>query len=354
MGDTDLLVEKKNRVGLFLLNRPKALNALTYEMFGQLRDTLDLWQKDPEIYGVVLEAVEGRAFCAGGDIRELYERGGRDFQQACEMLEREYLYNWQLNNFTKPHIALIDGMTLGGGVGISLYGTHRVAGRNFSLGMPEASIGFIPDVGGSWFLGHMPYSTGLYLALTGRSIERSDAYQMGLVTHTVNEKHFPLIKDAVREGKPIDPLLDKLHEDPGAGELKPLRSWIEAVFSASSLSEIFGRAKSLEDKTNGWSRKVLDEMRLRSPTSLFLAHRLWKKGRNLNLRQALQLEYTVVCNLIRENDFFEGIRAQVIDKDQNPKWKPPTIEELSAREVEQLLENRWGELELPMREEMLT
>jgi enoyl-CoA hydratase len=350
MGNKQLLVEKNNRGGLLTLNRPNALNALSYEMFGQLSEALNRWQKDPEIYGVVLEAAGERAFCAGGDIREVCERARRDPKLALEFLSREYRYNWQLEQFTKPHISLLNGMVLGGGVGISLYGTHRVAGKSFSLGMPETAIGFIPDVGGSWFLGHLPYSTGLYLSLTGRSVNRADAYELGLVTHTIDEKHFPAIRQALCEGEPVDALLDGLQTDPGGGELKSLRSWIEAVFSASSLGEIFERAQALGEKTGGWSLLVLEELQKKSPTSLYLAHRLWQKGRNLNLRRALQLEYGVAANLIREKDFCEGVRAMLIDKDRAPCWSPGNITYLSKDAMEHLLENREDKLELADRQ----
>ena len=190
MGDKHLLVKKNNRVGLLTLNRPGALNALSYEMFGQLSEALADWQNDPEIYGVVLDSIGDQVFCAGGDIRDVHDRGQKDPEIAAEFLRREYEYNWQLDTFTKPHISLMNGLVLGGGVGISLYGTHRVAGSKFSLAMPETAIGFIPDIGASWFLGHLPYSVGLYLALAGRSINRADAFELGLVTHTIDENIF--------------------------------------------------------------------------------------------------------------------------------------------------------------------
>ncbi len=349
MGDKHLLVKKNNRAGLLTLNRPRALNALSYEMFGQLSKALEQWQDDPEIYGVVLDSAAGNVFCAGGDIREVHERGQQDSKLAAAFLCREYEYNWQLDRFTKPHISLMNGLVLGGGVGISLYGTHRVAGTNFSLAMPETAIGFIPDIGASWFLGHLPYSTGLYLALTGRSINRADALKLGLVTHCIDEKHFGDIKRAIGEGQPVDTLLDELHQPPGKGDLPKLASWIEAVFSASTLDEIFVRAKALQDKSDGWSVRVLDELKEKSPTSLHLALRLWKKGRKMNLQSALQMEYGVVCNLLRQQDFYEGIRAMILDKDKSPQWQPDAIGDVSTTRLEALFENNWGELNLPDR-----
>ncbi len=178
---------------------------------------------------------------------------------------------------------------------------------------------------------------------------RADAYELGLVTHTIDEKHFPAIKQAISEGQPVDTLLDDLQSDPGAGELKRRSGWIEAVFSASTLDEIFERAEALGEKSDGWSITVLDELRKKSPTSLHLALKLWRKGRSVNLRKALQMEYGVVCNLLRREDFYEGVRAVLIDKDKSPQWSPNEIGDLSKTLLEALFENNWGELDLPAR-----
>ncbi len=346
MGDRQIIIEKNNRLGRMVLNRPEALNALSYEMLEQMSEVLERWQNDPQIYGVILESADDSVFCAGGDVREVRERGRRDPAQACQYLKREYRYNWQLENFTKPHISLINGPVFGGGVGISVYGTHRVAGEGFALAMPETAIGFVPDVGASRFLGHLPYSTGLFLALTGRTIGRADALSLGLVTHTINSEHFPAIREAISAGEPVDSLLDGLQTDPGREELKSLSGWIEAVFSASTLEEIFERAQNLGEKTGGWSLDVLSELRRKSPTSLRLAHEMWKKGRFLSLRRALELEYCVVCNLMEGKDFYEGVRAKLIDKDNKPSWQPDEIKDFSGDEARKMMRNQNASLDL--------
>ena len=346
MSEKHVLVQNNNRAGWLTLNRPKALNALNGEMFSLMSKALERWQQDPRIYGVVLDAVGEKVFCAGGDIRAVYELALGDAQAACDFLAREYRYNWQLEQFTKPHVALLNGMVLGGGAGISLYGPHQVAGEKFSLAMPETSIGFVPDVGGSWFLGHLPHSVGLYLSLTGRAINRADAYKLGLVSHVIDARHFDEIRTAMSEGEPIDAVLDGLHTDPGEGELQGVHSWIETIFSASSLKEIFERAKAVEERSKGWSRALLDELQQKSPTSLHLAHQLWKRGRHSDLQQALENEYSVVCNLVRGKDFKEGVRALLVDKDKNPQWSPKTIDLVTKREVQATLENKWGTLGL--------
>ena len=344
-----LHIEKRNRLGLATLNRPKKLNALDADMLETLSAALQGWQSDPQIYGVVLEAEGQRAFCAGADVRQISLSGQEDLAAARAFFQKEYGYNWQLNNFTKPHIALMDGLVLGGGVGISLYGTHRVAGENYAFGMPETAIGLVPDVGASWFLGHLPNSVGLYLSLTGRMINRADAHKLGLVTHCIEARHFSQIKDAISEGEPVDVLLDGLHEDPGKGELASRHGWIEAIFSASSLEEILQRAKGLAEQSKGWSLEVHDELLQKSPTSLVLAHALWKKGRHSSLRRALFAEYNVVANLLAGKDFHEGVRAMLVDKDKKPVWQPATVAELSKAELEKLLEYAGTPLQLEER-----
>ncbi|MCF6199008.1 MAG: enoyl-CoA hydratase/isomerase family protein [Hyphomicrobiaceae bacterium] len=346
MGAETLYTEKRNRLGLLTLNRPGSLNALDEEMIMALSAALQNWQDDPQIYGVILQARGEHAFCAGADVKQISALGQKDLSAARAFFEKEYRYNWQLHNFTKPHIALMNGLVLGGGVGISLYGTHRVAAKNYAFGMPETAIGLIPDVGASWFLGHLPNSMGLYLALTGRSITRSDAYGLGLVTHCIDAEHFSPIKQAISEGEPVDVLLDGLHEDPGKGELHSRHGWIEAIFSASTLEEIMHRAKALADESEGWSQKVHDELAQKSPTSLHLAHALWKKGRQSSLRRALGREYNVVATLLAGPDFHEGVRAMLIDKDKSPAWQPSQLSDVSKAELETFFENEGRQLQL--------
>ena len=338
---------KQGRLGLLELNRPDALHALSKEMIVFMSETLEKWRKDPEIYGVILEACGERAFCAGADVKAISLEGQKNPEQARQFFQAEYGYNWQLHKFTKPHIALINGLVLGGGVGISLYGTHRVAGENYRFGMPETAIGLVPDVGASWFLGHLPGSVGLYLALTGRMIGRADAFALGLVTHCIEAEHFSQIKPDISLGGPVDSLLDELHTDPGKGELVQHQGWIEAIFSASSIEEILSRAQGLADESEGWSQKVYDELMQKSPTSLVLTQALWKRGRRSSLRKALEREYEVVSHLLEGGDFYEGVRAMLIDKDKTPHWNPQSVAELSNALYEELSGHVGQGLQLP-------
>jgi enoyl-CoA hydratase len=349
MSDDQVIVVKHGRAGLMTLNRPAALNALSSAMFDVMGQALEQWARDPQIYAVVLDAAGERAFCAGGDLRELRAHGLQDLGVARAFLRQEYGYDWQLECYTKPHVALINGLVLGGGVGISLYGTHRVAGEGYAFGMPETAVGFFPDIGASRLFGRMPGAIGLYLALTGRSLGAADAYQLGLVTHCIAAAHFPAIKQALSEGEPVDQVLDALHRDPGKGELNRWRQYIDAIFSASTLPEILARATGFGSATGGWSLAVVEELRRKSPTALHVAHQLWRRGSQLSLRGALELEYRVAANMLEHNDFFEGIRALLVDKDKSPRWQPADIEAVGDRDIEQLFANRHEDFHLAQR-----
>ncbi len=213
--ENEVVLSEHGRAAFVRLNRPKALNAVTLGMIRALESSYHRWAKAPHIYGVVMEA-EGKAFSAGGDIRTLHRWANESPEEADRYYAEEYQHDWTLERFRKPHVALIDGVMMGGGIGISLYGTHRVAGENLRFAMPETGIGFFPDIGGSWFLPRMPGMIGLYLGLTGNIIGRADAYYLGVATHCVPAEKFEAVKAAMADGEPIDQVLDALHEHPGA------------------------------------------------------------------------------------------------------------------------------------------
>src|SRR5688572_16565714 len=190
----DVLFREEGRAAFITLNRQQALNALTHDMVTAMNRNYLRWAAAPRIYGVVLEAAPGRAFCVGGDIRALIEAAHGDLDKALGFFRDEYQHNWTLECFTKPNVALIDGPVMGGGVGISIFGTHRVAGENFRFAMPETTIGFFPDIGGGWFMSRFPGETGAYLALTGRSVTREDAFYLGVATHCIPAEQFSAIR----------------------------------------------------------------------------------------------------------------------------------------------------------------
>jgi len=329
---------EEGRAGLARLNRPKALNALSLAMIERLESFLHGCAKNPHIYGVVLEA-EGKAFCAGGDIRVIRDLAANAPEEADRFYAIEYQHNWTLECFRKPHVALIDGAVMGGGVGVSLYGTHRVAGENLRFAMPETGIGFVPDVGGSWFLPRLPGKTGLYLALTGAACNQADAYALGLATHCVPSAQFGAIRAAMIEAEPIDAVLDAMHVPPGDSALAGFREPIDRLFAAASLEDLF---RGLERESGPWrdfARETLDTLSKRSPLALALTFELNRRAAAFtSLKDALTLEYRVATRLIRHPDFAEGVRAAVIDKDRSPKWTHASVGAVDSALVKSFFE----------------
>lgn len=334
---TDVICEQRDRCGLITLNRPNALNALTYDMIGEIERSYITWARDPHIYGVVLQSGSPRAFCSGGDIRALYEWKMRgEIDTVLSLYGLEYQHNWSLYRFVKPNVSLLNGIVMGGGVGLCLYGTHRVATGRLRLAMPEVGIGFFPDVGATWFLSRLPGQIGTYLALTGRAIGLADAFALELVTHCVRAEDFDTIRAAMAEAEPVDPMLEALHHDPGEGELVRLRPVIDRAFSAPRVEDILARLDAEEGEWADWARATAGEMRSKSPLGLKVALRQMRIGGDLGLEQALKLEYRLAHRFITGDEFYEGIRAAIIDKDHTPRWPSRSLEAVSDAEVEAL------------------
>jgi enoyl-CoA hydratase len=304
-------------------------------MIATLETCLLNWASTARVYGIVLDAVPGRGFCGGGDIRALVTGLDENMEAARQFFRDEYQHNWTLERFTKPHISLIDGIVMGGGVGISLYGTHRVAGENMVFAMPETGIGFFPDIGAGYFLSRFPGKTGLYLGLTGLSIGRADAYYLGVATHCINAPEFDKIRYAIIEGDPIDPVLDDLHRDPGESRLAELRSAIDRIFSAGRVEDIL---KGLDAETGAhaeWARETAATIRQRAPLSLKVAFQLIQEGASKQtLKEELKTEFRLVWRFLEGPDLREGVRAALIDKDKAPKWQPARLEDVTDEMVD--------------------
>lgn len=331
----EILAREEGRAGLITLNRPKALNALTPSMIRTLEALYLKWASSPRIYGIVLDAAPGRAFCGGGDIRALVESIETDFDGAAQFFRDEYQHNWSLERFIKPNVSLINGIVMGGGVGVSIYGTHRVAGESLLFAMPETGIGFFPDIGGGYFLPRFPGETGLYLGLTGRSVGRADAFYLGFATHCIDSSDFETIRRAMIEGDPIDPVLDGLHKHPGEGELRALQPAIDRIFSAESVEAVLSRLDAETGPHADWARETAATIRQRAPLSLKVAFRQIREGRHRpSLKEELQVEFRLVCRFMKRPDLKEGVRAALIDRDRSPKWTPATLEEVTDDMVE--------------------
>jgi enoyl-CoA hydratase len=223
---------------------------------------------------------------------------------------------------------------MGSGVGISLYGTHRVAGERYRFAMPETGIGLFPDDGVCWAFARMPDWIGMYLALTGRSVGRADALRLGLVTHCIAAARFDDIRAAIADAQPVDQVLDGRHEDPGTGEIDALAPVIARCFGADSVEGIIASLQAERGPGAAWAESVVADLAQRSPTSLKITHRLVRLARGLDLRNTLTLDYRLACRCLQDNDFFEGVRAALIDRDQAPKWRPSRLEDVSAAMVD--------------------
>ena len=326
--DEDILFEQRGGVMRVTLNRPAALNALTLEMALTLEPLLADWAADATIAAVVVEGAGDRAFCAGGDIMHLY-RGrspeGNAFGAA--FFAAEYRLNRAIKVFPKPYIALIDGIAMGGGVGLSVHGSHRIATERTLFAMPETGIGLFPDVGGSYFLPRLPGALGKFLGLTGWRIKAADCLYCGIADAFVPSEQLPALVEALTAadwpiGDPGDTasrLIADCAGDPGAATLAPLREAIDRCFAADDLTAI--RA-ALAGEGADWSTKTLALLDKASPTSQAITLEQLKRGASLDFDACMTMEYRLSRACLAGHDFYEGIRAAVVEKDQAPGWRP--------------------------------
>jgi enoyl-CoA hydratase/carnithine racemase len=351
--ESDIAADIVGAAGVVTLSRPRALNALTAAMRARIAQACAAWACDPQVYAAVIVSATDRAFCAGGDVREMVECGRRDAAEARRMLAAEYSLNWQLDCFTKPTVSLIDGVVMGSGVGISLYGTHRVAGERYRFAMPETGIGLFPDDGVAWAFARLPDEVGMYLALTGRSAGRADAYRLGLVTHCLPAGHFAEVLGALQEAEPVDPVLDARHVHPGHAELEALQPAIARCFGGDSVEAIIAALQAERGAERVWAEGVLKDLGQRSPTSLKVTHRHVREARRLDLRATLAQDYRLACRFVLGHDFYEGVRAALVDRDRAPRWEPARLADVSDLKIEAYFARLdAAELQLAPRSEM--
>jgi enoyl-CoA hydratase len=353
-----LIVARRGALAEFTLNRPNALNALNDEMRAKIVEALPAFPRDPEVYALIIRSACARAFSAGGDVRELVSLARTDHVAACASFAFEYRMNWMLECFSKPTVSLIDGMTMGSGVGLVLYNTHRVAGPSFSFAMPETAIGLFPDVGAASVLARLPGATGRYLGLTGRRINRATAYRLGLVTHCIAPEEFPAITAALENADPVDPLLDVLHEDPDPADdgLLAMADVMEACFAKPTVPEIIaeltGRAAG-EGAEATWCRDVARDLAARCPLSLCVTLRHLDQCRTHDLRETLIQDYRLAVRFLAGPDFAEGVRAMLVDKDNHPTWQHASVDDVPPAAVDEMFASLGDkELDLKTRAEM--
>ncbi|QPC44897.1 enoyl-CoA hydratase/isomerase family protein [Kaustia mangrovi] len=330
MSEAEVLFETRGRAGIVTLNRPKALNALTLDMIREIHPVLERWAGDDRIGHVIVRAAGEKAFCAGGDIRKLYDWGREGHAIFLRFYWEEYRLNAAIKRFPKPYVALLDGITMGGGVGLSVHGSHRVASERLTFAMPETGIGLFPDVGGTYFLPRCPGETGLYLGLTGARLKVADALHAGIATHHVPSDRLDALTDALCATGDVDATVGDFCAEAGDAPLVGLREKIDRHFGRDSVEAIL---ESLDADGGDWAENTAETVRGKSPTSLAIAYRQLREGAEKGFEDCMRLEYRIVNRIFRGHDFYEGIRAVVIDKDLAPRWDPPVLEAVDPNDI---------------------
>lgn len=348
----DVRVERRGAAGTIVLQRPRALNAVNRAMRGALTQAYPRFARDPIVYGVVQRSAVPSVFSVGGDVREMAALAATPTDVLAAFFEVLQLC-WLHECFSKPTVSLIDGPVMGSGVGISLYGTHRIAGAGYRFSMPEAAIGFFPDCGTSYAFSRMPHAIGIYLALTGRAIGPADAYALGLLTHCIPANQFTLIAAHMEEADPVDAVLDEMHESPEPSPLIADGPRIARYFDAARVTDIIDRLKQAPAADRAWADALLADLRQRSPFSLCVTLAAVRRARHLDLRETLQQDYRIASRLLVGADFREGVRAALIDKTKDPRWSPATLDEVTPAMIEAVFAPAGAdEPVLPTREEM--
>jgi enoyl-CoA hydratase len=348
--EPDILFDRRGTAGIVTLNRPQSLNAVSHGMVHALSAQLIRWQDDPAVTRVVVTARGGRAFSAGGDLRGLYDlgRAGR-YDEALEFFREEYVLNALIKHYRKPYVSLIDGIVMGGGAGISVHGSHRVAGDKFTFAMPEVGIGFFPDIGATWFLTRMPGELGLYCALTGERLNAADALAAGIATHRVSSSRFAELAEALCGSVPVEAVLGAFAEPAGAAPVAALQADIDGLLAGDRVEDILAaldQAGAGAGPQAEFARRTAATIRAKSPLSLKVTLRQMRLGKSCDFDQCIRTEFRIVSRVVRGHDLYEGIRAVIVDKDQTPRWRPATLEAVDAREVERHFDPVENELQL--------
>src|SRR3954447_18520380 len=329
----DLIARREGACGVIRLNRPKAINAVTLEMFRDVDRALDAFEADPDVSVILLEGAGERGLCAGGDIRALYESSKVRGDLGKILWREEYILNARIAKFAKPYVAFMDGMVMGGGVGLSAHSSHRVVTDRTKLAMPEVGLGFFPDVGGTWLLSHAPGETGTYFGLTGQTMNGPDAVYAGFADAVVPLARLPALREALTrihsgagQGE-VGSLIDGFATGETMGPVAALRPQIDRWFAHDRMEDIFA---ALERDGSELAQSTLKTLNEKSPRGMVVTLKLLRLARaSSSLEECLVREYRAALQVFASDDFREGVRAAVIDKDRNPKWSPPRIEDVT-------------------------
>ena len=334
----EVLFTQENHIGLVTLNRPQALNALTLSMILALQAQLQAWHDDQNIHAVVVRAAGGRAFCAGGDVRAIYHHGPENNHQSMDFFGHEYRLNQFIHDYNKPYIALMDGITMGGGVGISLHGSHPIASERFVFAMPETGIGFYPDIGASYLLSRCSGHFGTYLGLTGSRLNAADAQALGLVKQIIASEQFPAVLDALIASdlsldahQSVDAVLHPFLMPTPSLSVDDIAPFVYSCFKHNNIESIVA---ALNESNGDWYRETQRVLALKAPLSLKVTLAQLQKAKSMTMAECLDMDYCLTSHFTRDSDFYEGVRALLVDKDNHPHWQPETINDVSSSMVE--------------------
>ena len=320
---TDLLTAVEGKVGRIRLNRPKALHALTKEMCSAMTEALVAWRSDLAVEAVLIDHAEGRGFCAGGDVRMLAESGATDGAEARAFFFVEYRLNHLLFTYAKPTVAFMDGITMGGGVGISQPCRYRIATENTRFAMPETALGLFPDVGGGWYLSRLPGRVGHFLALTGARLDGAECHHLGLATHYIPSEALVGVKQRIAaEPEHLESILAEASVKPPPARIAVHMDRINAAFASDHLEDVLA---ALEADGSDWARSELESLSCKSPQACKVSLRLLSDGAKMqDFADEMRQEYAVAAHVVQRHDFVEGVRSVLVDKDNQPNWEPAT------------------------------
>ncbi|WP_041782180.1 enoyl-CoA hydratase/isomerase family protein [Mycolicibacterium chubuense] len=328
----DVLVNVSGGIGYLTLNRPKAINSLTHHMVGALEKALTAWEKDDAVSAVVVSGAGDRGLCAGGDVVAIYHSAKAGGAEARQFWHDEYLLNAYIGRYPKPYVAVMNGITMGGGVGISAHGSVRVVTETTKMAMPEVGIGFIPDVGGTFILSRAPGLLGLHAALTGAPFSGADAIAMGFADHFVPHDSLAAFTETI-ETHGVEAALAAHAQEPPPSNLLQQREWIDRCYAGETVADIVAALR--EHGTGTAAAEAADLIASRSPIALSVTLAAVRRAVSLqSLEDVLRQEFRTSCASLRSHDLIEGIRAQLIDKDRNPMWSPSSMDAVTAADVD--------------------
>ncbi len=331
--EPDLIARCEGSAGIIRLNRPKAINAVTLEMFRDIDKALDAFEADPAVAVIVLEGAGERGLCAGGDIRALYDSSKVQGDLGKVLWREEYILNARIATFPKPYVAFMDGIVMGGGVGLSAHSRHRVVTERTKLAMPEVGLGFFPDVGGTWLLSRAPGEIGSYFGLTGQTMNGPDAIYARFADAVVPSVSLPALREVLTRIRPgalsieVKALIDGFATGETSGPVAAMQSNIDGWFAHDRMEDV---VDSLRRDGSELAQSTLKTLSEKSPRGMVVTLKLLRLARHASsLEECLVREYRAALEVFRSDDFREGVRAAVIDKDRNPKWSPPEIEDVT-------------------------